>query len=79
MLSGSPLKFHDLSLMQVVEIDLGAVVPCVSGPKRPHDIITLTELQEDFRRSIIENVSFKVLAIYYRHFAMLISMIYCYS
>merc|ERR550514_437728 len=28
----------------VLELDLGSVVPCVSGPKRPHDRVAVSDL-----------------------------------
>lgn len=35
-------------LYQVVELDLSAVVPCCSGPKRPQDRIPVSEMKSDF-------------------------------
>lgn len=32
----------------MVELDLGAVVPCCSGPKRPQDRIPVSDMKEDF-------------------------------
>lgn len=32
----------------VLELDLGSVVPCVAGPKRPHDRVSLTDLKKEF-------------------------------
>jgi len=28
---------------KTIELDLGSVVPCISGPKRPHDRVTVKE------------------------------------
>ncbi len=36
----------------VVEIDLSVVVPNLSGPKRPQDLIPLTDMKESFHKSI---------------------------
>ncbi|MGM0863067.1 MAG: aconitate hydratase AcnA [Bacillota bacterium] len=36
----------------VVEIDLSAVEPNLSGPKRPQDLIPLTDMKESFNKSI---------------------------
>ena len=46
-------------LLQVVELDLGTVVPSCSGPKRPHDRVAVSELQEEFRTCLSQKVSFK--------------------
>ena len=35
----------DIDYSSVIEMDLGAIVPCVAGPKRPQDRIPLTELK----------------------------------
>jgi aconitate hydratase len=37
----------------VLELDLGDVVPSLAGPKRPQDRISLTEAKESFRGSVI--------------------------
>lgn len=44
---------------QVLELDLSTIVPCVSGPKRPHDRIELTALKNDFRNGLVGKLSFK--------------------
>jgi len=31
-----------------LELDLSEVRPCVSGPKRPHDRVLVTDLKKDF-------------------------------
>jgi aconitate hydratase len=46
-LFGIPAK-GDIDYTQVLELDLGSVVPCVSGPKRPQDRIDLPRLKETF-------------------------------
>ena len=33
---------------EVVELDLSAVVPCLSGPKRPQDRVELSRMKTDF-------------------------------
>ncbi|MFN7340783.1 MAG: aconitate hydratase AcnA [Opitutia bacterium] len=38
----------DIDYTQVLELNLGDVVPCVSGPKRPQDRIDLPRLKETF-------------------------------
>lgn len=44
---------------EVVELDLGMVVPCCSGPKRPHDRVPLTSMKKDFTDCLANPVSFK--------------------
>ena len=39
---------QDPEFSQVVELDLGSVVPSVSGPKRPHDRVAASQLRDDF-------------------------------
>ncbi|VTT02897.1 aconitate hydratase [Streptococcus gordonii] len=38
---------------QVVEIDLSSIVPSISGPKRPQDLIELTAAKEEFQASLV--------------------------
>jgi aconitate hydratase len=42
--SGARLEFDDL-----LELDLGSVVPSVAGPRRPQDRVPLTALRDNFR------------------------------
>lgn len=35
-------------LWQVMELDLGTVVPCCSGPKRPQDRVPVSDMKKDF-------------------------------
>uniref|UniRef100_A0A0N5CB86 Cytoplasmic aconitate hydratase n=1 Tax=Strongyloides papillosus TaxID=174720 RepID=A0A0N5CB86_STREA len=44
---------------KVLELDLSTVVPCVSGPKRPHDRVELSKLHSDFKDGLTAKVSFK--------------------
>ncbi|KAG7280395.1 hypothetical protein CRUP_035837 [Coryphaenoides rupestris] len=39
---------QDPDFTQVVEMDLSAVVPCCSGPKRPQDRIAVSDMKSDF-------------------------------
>ena len=41
-------KAGSIDYTQVLELDLGSVVPCVSGPKRPQDRIDLPRIKETF-------------------------------
>ena len=38
---------------KVVEIDLSSIVPSISGPKRPQDLIELTTAKEEFQASLV--------------------------
>ncbi|RCN35391.1 aconitase family protein [Ancylostoma caninum] len=44
---------------QVLTLDMSAIVPSVSGPKRPHDRINLSSLHEDFTTNLTAKPSFK--------------------
>ena len=39
----------DPDFSDVLELDLGSVVPSVAGPKRPQDLVALTDLRRNFR------------------------------
>lgn len=42
-----------------LELDLSKVEPCISGPKRPHDRIELSEVKKDFLSCVPNKVGFK--------------------
>jgi aconitate hydratase len=44
---------------QVVELDLSQVRPSVAGPKRPQDLVTVTDLKTDFLNGMVEKKGFK--------------------
>lgn len=48
---------------KVIELDLASIVPCISGPKRPHDYIPLVNVKEDFSKCLSNPVGFKGYAI----------------
>src|SRR6187455_347099 len=50
-LFGIPKK-GDIAYSQELELDLGAVVPSVAGPKRPQDRIELPKLKDEFTGSL---------------------------
>ena len=52
-------KDPDLHYSSVIELDLSTVEPCVSGPKRPHDYVALSELKKDWNSSLTNPVGFK--------------------
>ncbi len=41
-------SWKDIRYSETLRLDLSAVQPCVSGPKRPHDRILLKDLKTDF-------------------------------
>eukprot|EP01135_Chromosphaera_perkinsii_P005395 Nk52_evm3s345 gene=Nk52_evmTU3s345 len=42
---------------QVLELDLGSIVPSCSGPKRPIDRIPASAMKESFKQALIESVN----------------------
>ncbi len=42
---------------EMLELDMGTVVPCLAGPKRPQDRIPLTETKSSFGRTLAEYVA----------------------
>ncbi|EGG24876.1 putative iron regulatory protein [Cavenderia fasciculata] len=42
-----------------IELDLSTVVPSLSGPKRPHDRVSLSDLKQDFASNLKSPVGFK--------------------
>ena len=45
---------------QVIELDLGSVVSCCSGPKRPHDRVSVADMKTDFTECLSNKIGFKV-------------------
>ncbi|MBY5035585.1 aconitate hydratase AcnA [Streptococcus gallolyticus] len=41
---------------KVVEINLDSIVPAISGPKRPQDLIALTDAKQEFQASLVREV-----------------------
>ncbi|KAM8960180.1 cytoplasmic aconitate hydratase [Pelodytes ibericus] len=50
---------QDPDFTQVVELDLGSVVPCCSGPKRPQDKVIVSEMKSDFESCLGAKQGFK--------------------
>jgi aconitate hydratase len=48
------IKFTD-----VLELDLSTIEPCISGPKRPHDRVPLSNVKKDFAECIPNKAGFK--------------------
>lgn len=42
-----------------MELDLSTVVPCVAGPKRPHDNVPLSTMKDDFKACLGAKTGFK--------------------
>jgi aconitate hydratase len=49
----------DPTYTTILELDLGTLVACISGPKRPHDRVALTAMKNDFVSGLTAPVSFK--------------------
>ncbi|KAG7174448.1 Cytoplasmic aconitate hydratase-like [Homarus americanus] len=52
-------NFMDSSQDPVVSLDLGEVVPSLSGPKRPHDRVSVSSMKDDFHQCLGNKVGFK--------------------
>ncbi|PAA94456.1 hypothetical protein BOX15_Mlig011853g1 [Macrostomum lignano] len=49
---------QDPQFSQVVELDLGQVVPCLAGPKRPHDKVAVSDMKSAFESALTAKVGF---------------------
>lgn len=49
----------EVQFTDVLELDLSAVEPCISGPKRPHDRVPLSATKKDFNDCVPNKVGFK--------------------
>uniref|UniRef100_A0A8C6UIN8 aconitate hydratase n=1 Tax=Neogobius melanostomus TaxID=47308 RepID=A0A8C6UIN8_9GOBI len=50
---------QDPEYSEVIEINLSSMVPYVSGPKRPQDRVVVSNMKEDFQRSLDEKVGLR--------------------
>ncbi|XP_077266759.1 cytoplasmic aconitate hydratase isoform X3 [Temnothorax americanus] len=50
---------QDPVFSEVVTLDLSTVVSSVSGPKRPHDRVSVSDMQIDFRNCLVNKIGFK--------------------
>ncbi len=50
-------------VFQIVELDLSTVVPCCSGPKRPHDRVSVSDMKTDFASCLTNKIGFKGFAL----------------
>ena len=44
------------NVLQVFELDLSTVVPSLSGPKRPHDRVAVSDMKADFQQCLQNKV-----------------------
>jgi aconitate hydratase len=42
-----------------MELDLSSVEPCLSGPKRPHDRVAMSDMKKDWNACLVNKVGFK--------------------
>lgn len=47
---------QDPIFSEIVTLDLNTVVSSVSGPKRPHDRVSVSDMQIDFRNCLVNKV-----------------------
>ena len=47
---------QDPAYSSVVQLDLASVVPSLSGPKRPHDRVSVSDMKEDFQSCLDSRV-----------------------
>lgn len=47
---------QDPIFSEVLELDLSTVVPSVSGPKRPHDRVSVSDFKDDFKKCLMNKV-----------------------
>lgn len=59
MFGNASMKCTLLMFVQVIEINLSSMVPCVSGPKRPQDRVSVSSMKEDFQSCLDEKVTYK--------------------
>ncbi|XP_049814444.1 cytoplasmic aconitate hydratase-like [Schistocerca nitens] len=50
---------QDPVFSEVVTLDLGTVVSSVSGPKRPHDRVSVSDMPSDFHQCLTNKIGFK--------------------
>lgn len=67
---------QDPEFTQVVELDLGTVEPCCSGPKRPQDKVSVREMKQDFEACLGAKQGFKGFQVAHEHHAASVSFHY---
>ena len=48
-----------ITFLETLELDMATVLPCVAGPKRPHDNVACKDLQGDFQKCMAAPGGFK--------------------
>jgi aconitate hydratase len=43
----------------IMELDLGSILPSVAGPKRPHDRVGVADMRQDFNKCLTAKIGFK--------------------
>lgn len=49
---------QDPKFTQTITLDLASVVTSVSGPKRPHDRVSVSDMKQDFQSCLVNPVSY---------------------
>ena len=49
----------NVQFTDILELDLSKVEPCISGPKRPHDRVPLSNIKKDFTECVPNKAGFK--------------------
>jgi aconitate hydratase len=52
-------SYKNIKFTDEVALDLDSVEPCISGPKRPHDRIPLSNVKKDFTECVPNKPGFK--------------------
>ncbi|XP_013409790.1 cytoplasmic aconitate hydratase isoform X4 [Lingula anatina] len=73
-------NFNDASedpvFSEIVELNLSDVVPCCSGPKRPHDKVPVADMKDDFTKCLSNKVGFKGFAVPQDKLATTVPMVF---
>lgn len=54
-----PSTVSSICFTNTISLDLNTVQPSVSGPKRPHDRVSLTDMKADFQKCLTAPIGFK--------------------
>ena len=58
---------EDPDFSEIHSLDLSEVVPSLSGPKRPHDRVSVSSMKEDFKNCLVSPVGFKVHLLHFEY------------
>ncbi|XP_049850404.1 cytoplasmic aconitate hydratase-like [Schistocerca gregaria] len=67
---------QDPEYTRIVELDLSTITPSISGPKRPHDCVALSEAKRDFVECLRSPIGFKGFNVSEEHRAKSVSFVY---